>query len=817
MADPPLASNGSNLLRFPPGDRFTALELPPDATVEDAVKALARSERRFRSLVEATSQMVWTATPAGEVVQDSPSWRAFTGQSYDEWKGYGWLEAVHPDDRSRAEQAWRAAVATKSRYEVEYRVRRPDGSYAETLARGTPILDESGDVEEWIGLNFDITDRLKAEASSRESERRLRLALEAGRMGTWEHDLTTGVVHWSPAVEQMHGLAVGSFPGTFEAYQSDLHPDDRDWVLAAVRKNIERGVEHQLLYRIVRPDGAVRWLEAFGTFVHDMGGKPIRLMGVCSDVTERVESEEARNALRIQRMLEGISDSFVVYDRNWTVLFANQAATTMLGLKPADIIGKNVWSVAPEAVGTRIHQELTRVLETGQATTFDVYYQPFDRWFDIHAYQVPDIGIAVYSRDITARRNQQALQDRLARYGELRADVGSALSLQRDVPAMLQACCEAIVDKLQVSFARIWLVDDAGDTLELKASAGKYTHTDGGHARVPVGALKIGRIAAERQPHLTNDVLHDPWVGDPAWAEREGMVAFAGYPLVVNDSLVGVMAAFATEALAEDTMVALGSVGDAIAQGVERRKAELRLEERARDLARSNADLEQFAYVASHDLQEPLRMVASYVQLIERRYNAKLDDSAREFIAFAVEGVTRVRCLIEDLLAYSRVGTRGRAPAPLDVGKVVATAQKNLERAIADSAAEITQDPLPQEVVADEGQLIQVFQNLIGNAVKFRRDEIPRVHIGARREGPDWVFSVRDNGIGIEREYFDRIFVIFQRLNPREIYPGTGIGLAITKKIIERHGGRIWVESTPGVGSTISFTIPVTPRTWRSA
>jgi light-regulated signal transduction histidine kinase (bacteriophytochrome) len=334
---------------------------------------------------------------------------------------------------------------------------------------------------------------------------------------------------------------------------------------------------------------------------------------------------------------------------------------------------------------------------------------------------------------------------------------------------------------------------------------------------VPVGALKIGRIAAERQPHLTNDVLHDPWVGDPAWAEREGMVAFAGYPLVVNDSLVGVMAAFATEALAEDTMVALGSVGDAIAQGVERRKAELRLEERARDLARSNADLEQFAYVASHDLQEPLRMVASYVQLIERRYNAKLDDSAREFIAFAVEGVTRMRCLIEDLLAYSRVGTRGRAPAPLDVGKVVATAQKNLERAIADSAAEITQDPLPQEVVADEGQLIQVFQNLIGNAVKFRRDEIPRVHIGARREGPDWVFSVRDNGIGIEREYFDRIFVIFQRLNPREIYPGTGIGLAITKKIIERHGGRIWVESTPGVGSTISFTIPVTPRTWRSA
>ena len=291
---------------------------------------------------------------------------------------------------------------------------------------------------------------------------------------------------------------------------------------------------------------------------------------------------------------------------------------------------------------------------------------------------------------------------------------------------------------------------------------------------MPVGALKIGRIAAERQPHLTNDVLSDPWVGNPAWAKREGMVAFAGYPLVVNDRLVGVMATFATEALPEDTLVALGSVGDAIAQGVERRKAELALEERARDLARSNAELEQFAYVASHDLQEPLRMVASYVQLIERRYNAKLDDNAREFIGFAVEGVTRMRRLIEDLLAYSRVGTRGRAPTPVDVGKIVATAEKNLEQAIAESAAEITKDPLPPEVLADEGQLTQVFQNLIGNAIKFRREDPPRVHVGARREGGDWVFSVRDNGIGIEREYFDRIFVIFQRLNPREIYPGTG-------------------------------------------
>ena len=527
-----------------------------------------------------------------------------------------------------------------------------------------------------------------------------------------------------------------------------------------------------------------------------------------------IETEQARNALRIQRMLEGISDSFAVYDRDWTVLFANEAATAAAGLKPADIIGKNVWELAPEAVGTRIHTELMRVLETGKAATFQEYYAPIGKWLDIHAYPVPDIGIAVYSRDVTARHNENALQERMVRYGELRADIGSSMSAERDIRGMLQSCCEAIVDKLHVSFARIWLVDDAGETLELRASAGKYTHIDGGHARVPVGALKIGRIAASRQAHLTNDVLNDPWVGDPAWARREGMVAFAGYPLVVTDALVGVMATFATEPLAEDTLVALGSIGDAIAQGVQRRKAEISLEERARDLARSNADLEQFAYVASHDLQEPLRMVASYVQLIERRYKDKLDDNAREFIQFAVEGVTRMRRLIEDLLAYSRVGTRGRAPVSVDVAAIVSTAEKNLQQAITESGAEITRDELPQ-ILADEGQLVQVFQNLIGNAIKFRREDPPRLHLGARRQGGEWIFSVRDNGIGIEPEYFERIFVIFQRLNPREIYPGTGIGLAITKKIVERHGGRIWVESTPGVGSTVSFSLPVTPRTWR--
>jgi len=279
---------------------------------------------------------------------------------------------------------------------------------------------------------------------------------------------------------------------------------------------------------------------------------------------------------------------------------------------------------------------------------------------------------------------------------------------------------------------------------------------------------------------------------------------------------------------------------------VEQRTAQL--QKSMADLERSNRELEQFAYVASHDLQEPLRMVSSYTQLLARRYQDKLDADANEFITFAVDGANRMQRLINDLLAYSRVGTRGKPFEPMDCNSALGQALVNLSVAIEDNNALVTNDELPT-VMADEAQLVQLFQNLIGNAIKFRSEEPPRVHISARldtetrgrgdaetrRHGDaetrghgdaetrghgdsprhpitasprQWVFSVRDNGIGIDPQHHERIFVIFQRLHNRDEYPGTGIGLAICKRIVERHGGRIWVESEVGKGSTFYFTIP---------
>ena len=239
----------------------------------------------------------------------------------------------------------------------------------------------------------------------------------------------------------------------------------------------------------------------------------------------------------------------------------------------------------------------------------------------------------------------------------------------------------------------------------------------------------------------------------------------------------------------------------------ERRAAQRELEDHARELGRSNADLEQFAYVASHDLQEPLRAVVSYLQLLERRYGEQLDERAVRYIGHAVEGGRRMQTLITDLLTYSRVGRRGTEFEPIDLEAVFERVAASLRVAIEESGARLTHGLLPT-VLGDDTQMSQVVQNLLGNAIKFREDAAPEIHVSAERQSGGWLISVRDNGIGIAPEYRDRVFVLFQRLHARDEYSGTGIGLAVCKKIVERHGGTLWVDSTLGGGSTFRFTLP---------
>ncbi len=239
----------------------------------------------------------------------------------------------------------------------------------------------------------------------------------------------------------------------------------------------------------------------------------------------------------------------------------------------------------------------------------------------------------------------------------------------------------------------------------------------------------------------------------------------------------------------------------------ERKSTESTLQEKLLELQRSNEDLEQFAYVCSHDLQEPLRVISNYTQLLAKRYQDQLDDDADEFVDFIVDATKRMQELINDLLLYSRVQTKGQAFRTTNCNETVAVVLANLALAIEESGATVTVEQLPI-VQADGSQMLQLFQNLISNAMKFKAQESPQINIWAHRENNFWVISVRDNGLGIDMKYAERIFIIFQRLHNREAYPGSGIGLAICKKIVERHGGKIWVESEPGRGTTFHFTIP---------
>ncbi len=239
----------------------------------------------------------------------------------------------------------------------------------------------------------------------------------------------------------------------------------------------------------------------------------------------------------------------------------------------------------------------------------------------------------------------------------------------------------------------------------------------------------------------------------------------------------------------------------------ERKSIDEELKHTLVELERSNADLEQFAYIASHDLQEPLRVVGNYVELLQRRYKGKLDEDADDFINYTVDSTERMFHLIDDLLAYSQVSTRAKPFETIDCALIIEQAIKNLRSSIEESAAKVTYDEFPT-IKGDDSQLLQVFQNLVSNAIKFRKDKAPCIHVSVELKENVWEFAVKDNGIGIKPEHMDRIFVMFKRLYSQEQYPGTGVGLAICKKIVERHGGRIWVESEPAEGSIFRFTIP---------
>ena len=396
------------------------------------------------------------------------------------------------------------------------------------------------------------------------------------------------------------------------------------------------------------------------------------------------------------------------------------------------------------------------------------------------------------------------------------------------MPIILKGICET----LEWRAALVWERDEQAEKLKcaqtwpvererLAAAVQNFSvSTDGDSALIEFlkasrnigfgrGEGLPGQVWAKKQPLWIADFPPDTSMPRASLADRADLHGAVGVPILIGGRLLGVMEFFSARVEMQDDelLEVLGAAGSQLGQFLERKRAQEQLRQASANLERSNTELQQFVYVASHDLFEPMRMVLSYLDLLSDHNKGKLDKDSQEFIGFAVDGAERMQALINDLLAYSRLELRNRSFDVLSTENALGAAVANLKVAIQESGAKITHDPLPK-VCGDAVQLTQVFQNLISNAIKFRGATEPRIHVGAAQRDGEWRFSVRDNGIGIDQKHFERIFIIFQRLHTRHEYPGTGMGLAICKKIVERHGGRISLESAPGKGSTFFFTLP---------
>ena len=486
------------------------------------------------------------------------------------------------------------------------------------------------------------------------------------------------------------------------------------------------------------------------------------IYAVGRDVTNEKLAEQ-----RMQAVVDNATAVIFMKDTEGRYLLVNRLYEQLFHVSRKDVLGKSDHDIFPEAMAESFRKNDLVVMEAGVPLQFEEV-APHD--------DGPHMYVSVKFPIVDAGGRTVALCGIATDITEMKR----AEREVRDREARLQAVMDTALDG-------IIMMDEGGTICSFNAAAEQMF----GFAAEEALGQNVSILMSE--PHRSG---HDGYV-------RRYLDTGEKKILGIRREVLGRKkdgSEFPFELSVSELVTDSGRIFTGMVHDISDRK---RAEE---DLKRSNEELEQFAYVASHDLKEPLRMISSYLQIIEKRYADKLDDEGREFFGFAKDGARRMRNLIEDLLEYARVGTRGKAMEPADSGRVLDDVCADLQIAIAESGATITRDPLPI-VAADSGQLRKVFQNFLANAIKFRGADPPKIHIAAHRQQKDWVFSVSDNGIGIPPEHQERIFVIFQRLHTRERYEGTGIGLAVCKKIVERHGGRVWLESTPNVGTTFYFTL----------
>jgi PAS domain S-box-containing protein len=754
-----------------------------DITARKAAEAhLVQMEARYRGLLEAAPDAMVVVNQSGEIVLLNVQAEKRFGYHRDELIGQkvknlipeGFAERLIADGTRTAAEALAQQIGTG----IELNGRRKDGSEFPIEIMLSPLESTEGILV--TAAIRDISVRRAAKAYLMQMESRYRGLLEAAPDGMVVVNQGGDIVLLNVQAEKQFGYSRNELVGQKvknlipEGFAERLIADGTRTAAEALAQQIGTGIE--LNGR--RRDGTEFPIEIMLSPLESAEG--ILVTAAIRDISVRRAAEEHLVQMegRYRGLLEAAPDAMVVVDQGGEIVLLNVQAEKQFGYSRDELIGQRVTNIIPEGFAERLIADGTRTAaealaqqigtgieliglrKDGSEFPIEIMLSPLE--------SVDGILVTAAIRDISVRR---AAEEHL-------------VQMESRYRGLLEAAPDAMV-----------VVNRGGEIVLLNVQAEKQF----GYSRDELVGQKVKNIIPEGfAERLIADALRST---EDALAQQIGTgIELNGrrkdgseFPIeIMLSPLESVEGILVTAAIRNITM---------------RKEAEAQLEYKVEELSRSNEELEQFAYIASHDLQEPLRMVASYTQLLARRYKGKLDADADEFIFFAVDGAQRMQRLIQDLLAFSRIGTQGKSLTDISSEKALQQALMNLGGAIEMSGAVVTHNELP-DVEADETQLVQLFQNLVGNAIKYQKQELPRVHISAAKNGgKKWKFSVQDNGLGIEPQYFDKIFGMFQRLHKREEYAGTGIGLAICKKIVERHGGTISVESEPGQGSTFHFAL----------
>jgi PAS domain S-box-containing protein len=620
----------------------------------------------------------------------------------------------------------------------------------------------------------DSVERGLAQEELRDQEEKYRLLID----GVQDYAIFTldphgMVVSWNAGAERIKGYKADEIIGqNFSRFylQSDIDQGKPKEELLIAAAGGRSETEH---WR-VRKDGSRFWANVVITAARNSSGTLLGFSEISRDISERKETEA-----KYRGLLEAAPDAMVVVNQDGEIVLLNVQAEKQFAYHRDELVGQKVKNIIPEGFAERLLADGLRSVEDALAQQIGTGIELTGRRKDGSDFPIEIMlsplesteGILVTAaiRDITVRKAAERF----------------VVQMESRYRGLLEAAPDAMV-----------VVNQDGEIVLLNVQAEKQF----GYRRDELVGQKVKNIIPEG--------FAERLIADGTRTAAEAVAQQIGTGIELKGRRK-----YGSEFPIEIMLSPLESpegilVTAAIRDITERKKSEEHLVQTVGELKRSNDELQQFAYVASHDLQEPLRMVASYTQLLAKRYKGRLDSEADEFIAYAVDGSTRMQGLIQDLLAYSRSGTNEKALREISTEKALKDALSNLRATIQESDALVTHDSLPA-VTSDDTQLVQVFQNLVGNAIKYRSAEVPHVHVSATKNGgKDWIFSVRDNGLGIDPQYFQRIFVLFQRLHGREQFKGTGIGLTICKKIVERLGGRIWVESQPEKGSIFYFSLP---------